>query len=157
VRPQAESRSPSGDDKTSWPKQPIMTDGVRTSPFTVEIQQQFDSLAPAWQQHVFVKLYTAALASGFLRAISDRDWKALGVAVSTLPIVFEVYCSSEGTRIRSYAWSVWAAPMAGSDAKSIRLYRMSPWALGRRRPLAQHRRTRERLAWKRFRTICIPS
>ena len=56
-----------------------MTDGTRTSPFTVEIQQQFDPLAQTWQQHVFVKLYTAALAGGFLGAISDRDWKTLCV------------------------------------------------------------------------------
>lgn len=56
-----------------------MTDQPHSAPFTVEIQQQFDPTAQAWQQQVFIKLYTGALASGFLGAISDRDWKTLCV------------------------------------------------------------------------------
>ncbi|MDA8192740.1 MAG: helix-turn-helix domain-containing protein [Thermaerobacter sp.] len=49
------------------------------TPFTVEIQQSFDPTVKTWQQRVFIKLYTEALTSGFLAALSDRDWKTLCV------------------------------------------------------------------------------
>ena len=49
------------------------------TPFTVEVNHRFDPLDKAWQSHIFIKLYTAALDTGFLTAISDRDWKTLCV------------------------------------------------------------------------------
>lgn len=49
------------------------------SPFTVEVQNQYDPTESQWDHQIFIKLYTAALASGFLSAISDRDWKTLCV------------------------------------------------------------------------------
>lgn len=48
-------------------------------PFTVNIAQFFEMGTVAWQQQVFVKLYTVALATGFFAHISDRDWKTLCV------------------------------------------------------------------------------
>ena len=48
-------------------------------PFTVNIAQSFEMGTVAWQQQVFVKLYTVALATGFFAHISDRDWKTLCV------------------------------------------------------------------------------
>lgn len=56
-----------------------MSEVVHHTPFTVEIQQSFDPTVKTWQQRVFIKLYTEALTSGFLAAISDRDWKTLCV------------------------------------------------------------------------------
>ena len=47
------------------------------TPFTIEVNHRFDPLDRAWQSHIFIKLYTAALDTGFLTAISDRDWKTL--------------------------------------------------------------------------------
>ena len=48
-------------------------------PFTVNIAQALEMGTVDWQQQVFVKLYTGALATGFFAQISDRDWKTLCV------------------------------------------------------------------------------
>ena len=49
------------------------------APFTVEVNQSFNPIEKAWSPQIFIKLYTAALDTGFLAAISDRDWKTLCV------------------------------------------------------------------------------
>ena len=50
-----------------------------TTPFTVEINHRYNPINKQWHNDIFIKLYTAALDSGFLAAISDRDWKTLCV------------------------------------------------------------------------------
>ncbi len=50
-----------------------------TTPFTVEINHSYNPINKQWHNDIFIKLYTAALDSGFLAAISDRDWKTLCV------------------------------------------------------------------------------
>ncbi len=50
-----------------------------TTPFTVEINHRYNPINKQWHNDLFIKLYTAALDSGFLAAISDRDWKTLCV------------------------------------------------------------------------------
>ena len=49
------------------------------APFTVEVNQSFNPIEKAWSPQIFIRLYTAALDTGFLAAISDRDWKTLCV------------------------------------------------------------------------------
>ena len=49
------------------------------APFTVEVHQSFNPIEKAWSPQIFIKLYTAALDTGFLAAMSDRDWKTLCV------------------------------------------------------------------------------
>ena len=49
------------------------------APFTVEVNHSFNPIEKAWSPQIFIKLYTAALDTGFLAAISDRDWKTLCV------------------------------------------------------------------------------
>ena len=44
-----------------------------TTPFTVEIHHSYNPLNKQWHNDIFIKLYTAALNSGFLAALSDRD------------------------------------------------------------------------------------
>ncbi|AUW92605.1 hypothetical protein BXT84_00445 [Sulfobacillus thermotolerans] len=48
-------------------------------PFTVNIAQSLDTGTEGWHHQIFVKLYTAALTTGFFAEISDRDWKTLCV------------------------------------------------------------------------------
>jgi len=52
---------------------------VSETPFTVEVNQSFNPIEKAWSPQIFIKLYTAALDTGFLAAMSDRDWKTLCV------------------------------------------------------------------------------
>ncbi len=56
-----------------------MTNAPTSTPFTVEINQSYNPVNKQWHHDIFVKLYTAALDSGFLAALSDRDWKTLCV------------------------------------------------------------------------------
>jgi hypothetical protein len=52
---------------------------MHETPFSVAIEQNFDPVVKTWHGQIFVKLYAAAVSTGFLAAISDRDWKTLCV------------------------------------------------------------------------------
>ena len=63
------------------------------APFTVEVNQSFNPVEKAWSPQIFIKLYTAALESGFLAAISDRDWKTLCVIALHMDVEGRCYPS----------------------------------------------------------------
>lgn len=50
-----------------------------SAPFTVEVNRSYDPVQQSWDHQIFIKLYTTALETGFLAALSDRDWKTLCV------------------------------------------------------------------------------